>query len=568
MVNVYNSYMQLAGGEFSPSSVSATAALGAAHPAVTGGTPITSPAGWSFTTLTSSAASDAYNNYVFQPSPGVSGYTFTATMVWERQYNSNTSTVEPINNLDLYLYDTTTGSIVDWSNSAVDNVQDVYDKNLTAGDTYVLESLKLGGAVGTALGDVVSNTETYALAFNFAPVQQLWSAGSGGTWGMASNWTGSVIPQSATATATFNNSISARATINLNGHWTVGNVNFNSSYSYTIAPGTGGILTLDNATRPAYVTAAAGNDAITAPLVLNSNAVLTVNNLANTLSISGAISGAGGVTVAGNGALSLSGLNSYQGASAVNSGSLLIAAAGALPSGTALSIGTPTSTGFVQLAPGTGVASVSSLTINPGSTMDLTMNNSLVINYPPGNDPYTTVRGYLRSAYNGGLWTDTGLTSSSVQAEVAKALTSGGGVWSIGYADGSRDIKQTIAVGNQLVVEPALVGDARLTGSVSFLDVGILAQHLGWTNADWAEGDFNYDGTVNFLDLGLLAQNLSQSALLTPLGDDVSASFAAQWKLAVAEVQGESIPTNLPEPGMIGLLAVGAAGLLARRRRT
>jgi hypothetical protein len=223
---------------------------------------------------------------------------------------------------------------------------------------------------------------------------------------------------------------------------------------------------------------------------------------------------------------------------------------------------------LVQLAPATGVASVSSLTINPGSALDMTSGNTLVVNYgSAGNDPYTTIRGYLRTAYNGGLWTGSGLTSSVVQSQVAKAVANGGGVWSIGYEDGNHDVKQTVAVGNQLVIAPVLAGDALMTGSVTFLDVGIVAQHLGWTNADWYDGDFNYDGSVNFLDLGLLAQNLNQTDLSTPLGADVSASFAAQWNLAVAEVRQNLVATSVPEPGMIGLLGVGGAGLLARRRR-
>jgi hypothetical protein len=49
---------------------------------------------------------------------------------------------------------------------------------------------------------------------------------------------------------------------------------------------------------------------------------------------------------------------------------------------------------------------------------------------------------------------------------------------------------------------------------------------------------------------------------------DPSAAVTAQWNLAVAEIQANTVqPTDLPEPGMISLLAVGGIGLLARRRR-
>jgi hypothetical protein len=127
------------------------------------------------------------------------------------------------------------------------------------------------------------------------------------------------------------------------------------------------------------------------------------------------------------------------------------------------------------------------------------------------------------------------------------------------------------AIGNQIVYTPALIGDANLDGSVTFIDLGIVAQNLGAINSDWEHGDFNYDGTTNFLDIGLLAQNLNNTTLNTPLSElipDPSAALTAQWNLAVAEVQAnETQPADLPEPGMIGLLAVGAGGLLARRRR-
>jgi len=112
---------------------------------------------------------------------------------------------------------------------------------------------------------------------------------------------------------------------------------------------------------------------------------------------------------------------------------------------------------------------------------------------------------------------------------------------------------------------PALVGDANLDGSVTFIDLGIVAQNLGATNADWMHGDFNYDGTVNFLDIGLLAQNLSRNILNTPLGADVSPAFAAQWNLAVAEIMANGGATGVPEPGVLGLVA--GAGMMMLRRR-
>jgi MYXO-CTERM domain-containing protein len=132
-------------------------------------------------------------------------------------------------------------------------------------------------------------------------------------------------------------------------------------------------------------------------------------------------------------------------------------------------------------------------------------------------------------------------------------------------------MEQSVASGNEIVIQPALAGDAKLTGSVTFIDLGIVAQNLGATNADWGHGDFNYDGNVNFLDVGLLVQNLNQSVLNTPLSElvpDPSATLTAQWSLAVAELEAnETEPADLPEPGLAGLAAAGLGWMLARRRR-
>jgi hypothetical protein len=271
--------------------------------------------------------------------------------------------------------------------------------------------------------------------------------------------------------------------------------------------------------------------------------------------------------------------NSYTGTSPVsNNGTVTFAGSstsGAITGAgqTVVGDGSPTT---VQLIPSGGTSSQASLIFNNGSTLDIT-NNNLNINYGAAADPVATIRGYLKTAYKGGIWTGPGLTSSSVAAEVARTIAAhAGGVYGIGYVDGGLDKNQAAnaivkAVGNQIVYTAALIGDANLDGSVTFIDLGIVAQNLGAINSDWEHGDFNYDGTTNFLDIGLLAQNLNKTILNTPLDEiipDPSAALTAQWNLAVAELQAnQTQPTNLPEPGMIGLMMVGVGGLLSRRRR-
>jgi hypothetical protein len=182
----------------------------------------------------------------------------------------------------------------------------------------------------------------------------------------------------------------------------------------------------------------------------------------------------------------------------------------------------------------------SALTIDNSGTLDI-QNNTLTINYAAGADPAATLRGYLKSAYSGGLWSDTGLTSSTIQAQVAGAISHpGSGVYAIGYLDGSADVGQSLVTGNQLVFRPTIVGDTDFSGNTDFLDLGRVAQNLGAINADWYHGDFNYDGSVNFLDVGLLAQNLNKTTINTPVSANVPTA-----KVAAVITPKPAIATNL-----------------------
>ena len=155
IMNVLNSYEQLAGGKHGYDA-SATVPTGGAHPPT--GASATEPvlSGWDYNTNTSSSASDAVNHYYFNVTNAPSGATFatTATLVWNR-HQSQTA----INHLKLYLYNTANNNLVSASVSAVDNVQHVWVPNLPAG-RYDLQVWKAGGSY-------VSAAEPYALAYAF-----------------------------------------------------------------------------------------------------------------------------------------------------------------------------------------------------------------------------------------------------------------------------------------------------------------------------------------------------------------------------------------------------------------
>jgi hypothetical protein len=156
VLNVFNSYKQLTGGKHG--FIVATAVpLGNPHPPAGAGGTIGALSGWDFNTITSSATSDEINHYYFNVTNGSSNaaFTATATLVWNRQLNKTN-----INNLNLFLYDAVSSNLVAASTSVVDNVEHIWLPQLPPG-RYDLQVLKNGGL------NPVSNSETYALAFEF-----------------------------------------------------------------------------------------------------------------------------------------------------------------------------------------------------------------------------------------------------------------------------------------------------------------------------------------------------------------------------------------------------------------
>jgi hypothetical protein len=167
ILNIYNSYLQLQAGQYSYTTNAATVSLGAGAlpPAGVAGN-VSSLSGWDFNTITSTHTTDSVNHYFFNLT-SASAYDLTATLDWNIHTNQSS-----INKLFLYLYNVNTDTMIDESISTVDNVQELYDLNLPAG-RYDLEVYKNGGIPGVT---DVSNTETYAMAFDFTPVPEPSSA--------------------------------------------------------------------------------------------------------------------------------------------------------------------------------------------------------------------------------------------------------------------------------------------------------------------------------------------------------------------------------------------------------
>jgi autotransporter-associated beta strand protein len=456
----------------------------------------------------------------------------------------NTAAVDPAT--DSVIVNSEDGNLYRW-NLATDTLTQQITITNGLGEAYTPTEI---GPDGTAYA--INNATLFALGApdSSSQVYATWASLGGGSWSNGTDWTLNP-PGNAGDTASFGITNSAATMITLDGNRSVGTMNFSSAYSYTIAQGTGGSLTLDNGASAALINDYDGNHTISAPVVLNSNTTIAVEQSGNVFTISGNISGAGGITLAATSALNagtvvLSGSNSYRGGTTVTSGTLIIGANGALPGNQAVAI----TGGKLQLAPNTGGETVSSLSITGGGSFDLT-NNHLVVNYGNPADQATvdsTILGYI--------------TSGAIFSSQAN------GSYGVGWADGNDASESGIVAANSVLVAYALLGDANLDGSVTGSDFTILIGNLGKSflangnPVGWDDGDFLYSGSVTGSDFTALVDNLGKSA------DGADVALPAADRAAVdAFAAANGLMADVPEPATTGLLALGIVGALVRRQR-
>jgi hypothetical protein len=153
VLNVYNSDMQLRGGRRMAVATNSVS-VGGPHPPTSDTNNVASLRGWDFSSIQSAVLSDRIAHYNFDLPTNAAAYSATATLVWKKGFGALT-------NLDLFLYDTRSNTLVARSTSVVDNVEHLFIPRLPAG-RYDLQVLKRGVAL--------IGSESYALAFDFSPV--------------------------------------------------------------------------------------------------------------------------------------------------------------------------------------------------------------------------------------------------------------------------------------------------------------------------------------------------------------------------------------------------------------
>jgi autotransporter-associated beta strand protein len=331
---------------------------------------------------------------------------------------------------------------------------------------------------------------------------------------------------------------------------------------------------------------------------------LTINNSTPSI-FSGTISGSLGLTYSGASTLTLTGPSSYTGPTVVSSGTLSFAAVnsgiGARVLG-ALNIGSGTGPAEVTVAnstpvsgsyPNRTVLTTTSLSINTtDGTLDLGSNDLIVHSGASGESvfgPVSTAGTIENLVATGrgtnGAWTGNGIISSAAAASPSnKALAvvlnatnqSGSGalgsalIGTSGFNHGLSTFDgQTVSLGDVLV-KYTYYGDALLDGNVT---AGDYAQIDNGYNVDqsnpgmlsgWYNGDFNYDGVINGDDYTLIDNAFNSQGGVSLAG--VSAGPAEMIASDTDQIAGAS-SSAVPEPATLGIIGIGAAGLMLRRRQ-
>jgi len=181
---------------------------------------------------------------------------------------------------------------------------------------------------------------------------------------------------------------------------------------------------------------------------------------------------------------------------------------------------------------------------NATGRLDLS-NNDMIVH----NSAVATLAGELKSGFNmgGSYWNGgAGIISTAAAADPTYQTT-------LAYEAGGVTFDNVSTSSSDVLVKYTDYGDADLNGTVNGADYQQIDKGFGMHLSGWSNGDFNYDGVIDGSDFSLIDNSFNQ--------------FMASGANPLAIVSADAISRAVPEPGMMGLLGVGASGLLLRRRR-
>ncbi len=275
------------------------------------------------------------------------------------------------------------------------------------------------------------------------------------------------------------------------------------------------------------------------------------------LKITGNITGPGTLAKNGPGVVTLAGSNTYAGGTSVNAGTLVLQKSFTSAAAVSIAAGATMQLAQSAAAPNNVVLKTPSISFAGTGKLDL-RDNKLIVTLTPGGtwngSAYTGVAGMIQSGYGANQdFSGSGIVTTMSSAAGGNTLTS------IGVA-GNAQIGLSSFGGTSVGVNDTLVmytygGDANLDGVINGDDYFQIDSAFPQGLHGWFNGDFNYDGVINGDDYFLIDSNFPAQGAAIPTGGGV----VSAGRLTGAQ--------GVPEPASIGLLAIGATALLARRRR-
>ena len=438
-----------------------------------------------------------------------------------------------------------------------------FDLPTATGATYSLSTTADPGYI-----DLVVATGATTLIWD----NHLSSTGNGTTWdnndnGAGQNWNAGGTASSFTTgdAVIFNDSNNGNYTVNITANVLPASVTVTSANTYTIGSTTGNAIG-DNPSAPTTLTQSGGG-------TLN---ITNVNTFTGATNVSGS-----GTTLhlASTGSLATTSLTVGTG-SKLNLDGLLTGTPTVADSGT-ITLGASDNTlytnnplgGFLTRTwSGLTIGTGASLVFKPATTtatrtvlvlssltnsgvIDLANNDMIIHNGSAGSVTTSgSIANQIASGFDKGQWNGTvGILSSNASNSTLHAL---------GYAPGGATFDGIATTATDILVKYTYYGDANLDGKVDASDYSKIdsAYAIGGKSG-WSNGDFNYDGVINGSDYTLIDNAFNTQ------GTQISAELASPLAEPTAEIAGGGSASAVPEPTSLGLLAIGAAGLLGRRRR-